>query len=274
VTERHVSIVGLGLIGASLGAALRHAGWKVRGCDPAPDVRRTALEHGHVDAVYDDRTEALDGAEFVILAAPVSEIIELVPLAVREAPTAVIIDAGSVKTPIVQAMEQSAGADRCVGGHPIAGKEVSGPAAADRELFFGRPFVLTPHSKTSQETLRGASEIVEAVGGHLIVTSAEEHDRTVARTSHLPQLVSYALASILEEGDENYAGTGLTSMTRLALSPPPLWKDILNANRTNLREEVARLQQTLNQFIGSLDLEGEMNSARAAAQNLRVAATS
>jgi prephenate dehydrogenase len=151
---------------------------------------------------------------------------------------------------------------------------VSGPAAADRELFFGRPFVLTPHSKTSQETLRGASEIVEAVGADRVIASAEEHDSIVARTSHLPQLVSYALASLLREGDESYAGTGLAGMTRLALSPPGLWKDILDANRSNLREEVKRLQQTLDRLVSSTDLEDAVAGARVSARDLRAVVSS
>jgi prephenate dehydrogenase len=273
VTERRVTIVGLGLIGASLGAALRHAGWKVRGHDPSESVRDAAVECGHVHTATGDRAQALADAEMVVLAAPVSQIIKLVPLAVREAPHAVILDVGSVKTPVVEVMERSEGAGRSIGGHPIAGKEVSGPAAADKELFFGRPFVLTPHSKTSEKTLRGASEIIEAVGARRIIAGAAEHDRIVARTSHLPQLVSYALASLLMEGDETYAGTGLASMTRLALSQPALWKDILEANRTNLREEVTRLQKTLDLFISSMDLEAEMIRARDAARRLRMSAT-
>jgi prephenate dehydrogenase len=245
VKEDDFTVVGLGLIGSSLAAALRRDGARVRGFDPDPDTRRDAQALGHVEVVADSLAESLAGAGAVILAAPVPAIVQMLPAVRAAAPEALIVDVGSVKVPVVERMARLPGAERTVGGHPIAGKEISGPTAADADLFRGRPFVLTPHSATSDETLARARGLAERIGARVVVVDAETHDRTVARTSHLPQSLSSVLASGLARDDASYAGTGLRDMTRLAASDPALWTDILLANNrpvvTELRGFAARV---------------------------------
>jgi prephenate dehydrogenase len=272
-----VAIVGLGLIGASLGGALQRAGSLVRGFEAAPDRARTALERNLVDEVAPTLGAALVDAETIILAIPVLSIVDLLPEVDRLAPDdAMIMDTGSVKARVVEVMASLPGAQRCVGGHPLAGKADSGPAAADAAMFMGSPFVLTPSSRTGSATLARARSLVCAAGGVPIVLAAEAHDRAVARSSHLPQLAATALAITLEVGDTSLAGPGLRDMTRLAGSDPIMWRDIFLANRQNVaraaREYLERLER-LTRLVEAGDsqgLESAMLQGRTAYSHIRV----
>jgi prephenate dehydrogenase len=235
MTGRRVAVIGLGLIGASLGGALRQDGDLVRGLDADAAALHTARRRGLVDEVTDDLATVVHDATLIILAIPVLSIVELLPrIDAIAPPEAVIVDVGSVKAPIIRAMEQLPGAARTIGGHPIAGKEQTGPAASDPSLFAGRSFALVPHATTSEATLQSAESLVYALGGLPIVLSAIEHDRTVARTSHLPQLLSMALALSLDPRDDLLAGPGLRDMTRLAASGSSVWNDIFVSNAENI----------------------------------------
>ena len=227
MTERRAAVIGLGLIGASLGGALRARGYVVWGLDTDPAAMQTALHRGLVDNVSDELTVVLNEASLVILATPVLSIVDLLPRVDALSPhTAVIVDVGSVKGPVVDAMEGLPGAARIIGGHPIAGKEQSGPGVADALIFQGRSFALVPNKATSTPTLHAAETVVRAIGGVPFVLSAPEHDRMVARTSHLPQLLAMALALALEPHDERLAGPGLRDRTRRAASGARVWTDI------------------------------------------------
>lgn len=240
MTGRRVAVIGLGLIGASLGGALRQGGDVVWGLDADSEAMRTAVRHGFVDEVADDLATVVNDATLVILALPVLSIVELLPrIDTLAPPEAIIVDVGSVKVPVVRVMEQLPGAFRTIGGHPIAGKERTGPAAAEISLFEGRSFALVPHATTSDLTLRTAATMVEALGAVPIVLSAGEHDSMVARTSHLPQLLSLALALTLDPRDELLAGPGLRDMTRLAASGPAMWNDIFMSNADNIAAALA-----------------------------------
>jgi len=233
-------VIGLGLIGASLGGALRRQGDAVWGLDVDPEAMRTALQHGFVDEVADDLAAVVSDAALVILALPVLSIVDLLAqVDSLSPPNAVIVDVGSVKAPVARVMEQLPGASRAIGGHPIAGKERTGPAAADASIFKGRSFALVPHPSTSEVTLQTAQTMVRAIGGVPITLSAVEHDRIVARTSHLPQLLSLALALTLDPRDELLAGPGLRDMTRLAASGPSMWNDIFMSNAENIAAALA-----------------------------------
>ncbi|HEY8685796.1 MAG TPA: prephenate dehydrogenase/arogenate dehydrogenase family protein [Chloroflexota bacterium] len=239
MTERQVAVIGLGLIGASLGGALRAQGYVVRGTDEDDAAMQTAVDRGLVDDVSDDLTAILAEATLVILAIPVLSIIEVLPeidaLSPREA---VIADVGSVKGPVIDAMKRLSGASRMIGGHPIAGKEQSGPAVADVMLFQERSFALVPSDLTSASTIQTAQTMVREIGGVPVILSALEHDHIIARTSHLPQLLAMALALSLEPRDESLAGPGLRDMTRLAASGANMWKDILVSNADNISAAV------------------------------------
>jgi prephenate dehydrogenase len=235
VTEHQAAVIGLGLIGASLAGALRSQGYAVRGLDSDTVSMETALARGLVDDVSTELTAVLHGAELIVLAIPVLSIIEILPrIDALSSSNAVIMDVGSVKTPVVDAMAALPGAARIIGGHPIAGKERAGPAAADISLFRGRSFALVPNDATSTVTLRAMEDMVREIGGVPVVLSALEHDRMIARTSHLPQVLAMALALSLDPRDETLAGPGLRDMTRLAASGSSMWNDILVSNADNI----------------------------------------
>jgi prephenate dehydrogenase len=251
VTERRVAVIGLGLIGASLGGALRMQGNVVRGLDRDTSAMQAALDRGLVDDVSEDLTAVLDEATLVILAIPVLSIIKILPQIDALSPrNAAIVDVGSVKGPVVDAMEVLSGAPRMIGGHPIAGKELTGPTAADVSLFQGRSFALVPSDTTNHATLHVAELMVREIGSIPVVMSAVEHDQIVARTSHLPQLLAMALALSLEPRDQALAGPGLRDMTRLAGSGPNMWNDILVSNADNISAALGVCMTQLQNLTG------------------------
>jgi len=235
VTPQRVAVIGLGLIGGSIGSSLRRQGWYVRGFDQHQAAAYTAEERGLVDELAGGLETALQGAAMVILALPIPAIIDVLP-SVDEAAEhdAIIIDTGSVKAPVLSTMSSLHGAHRAIGGHPIAGNERSGPGAATPDLFRRRPFVLCPSPATSEAAITQATLLVAALRARPVQMEAEQHDQVLARTSHLPQLLSSALALSLVREDTKLAGPALRDMTRLAASPPELWREILAANRSNV----------------------------------------
>lgn len=234
MSER-VAVIGLGLIGGSLAAALRRSGCRVHGFDVSSATVRRAVERELVDEGHQSLASAVGGTNIVLLAAPVSAIVALLPEVETHSPDdALILDTGSVKQPVVEAMTRLRAPNRAVGGHPLAGKEISGPDAAAATLFEDHTFVLTPSALTSEGALSRAARLVRSLGSRPVLISPEVHDRVLARTSHLPQLASTALAISLQEGDVRLAGPALADMTRLARSDESMWRDILLSNRENV----------------------------------------
>jgi prephenate dehydrogenase len=204
--------------------------------------------------------ETVANADVVILATPPRAILDLLPsvdaLAHSEA---ILMDVGSVKKPIVDSMASLPGSHRAIGGHPIAGDERSGPDAARPSLFEGHPFVLCRSGATSDRTNDIAREVVAAVGAVPVEMGASTHDQVLGRTSHVPQVLSTALALTLQPGDSRLGGRGLRDMTRLAGSDPVMWRDILLLNR----EEILAALHALNERLHGLSRDIE--SANAAA---------
>jgi len=253
---RSVAIVGVGLIGASFGLALRKAGFagEIAGVSSARSIDE-ALDRGAIDrgASLEDAAAA---ADLIFLSQPIRGILatigELDPL-VR--PEALVTDAGSTKQEIVAAAEQHLTRCAFLGGHPMAGKEVRGASAADADLFRGRPWVLSADS--DHPVAREFRRWIKNVGAREIVLDPVAHDRLVAWGSHLPQLASTALASVLEEQAPDaatVAGPGLLDMTRLAMSSYDLWGDILETNRPLIAAAIdayiRQLQELRNDFEG------------------------
>jgi prephenate dehydrogenase len=274
--SKKVAIVGLGLIGGSMGAAFRRSGHFVRGYDANPQVMNSAKKLGLIDELGENPESCVVGVDAVFLAVPVMAILGLLPAVGEEAPNeAIIIDTGSVKKPIVAAMQQLPSAHRMVGGHPLAGDEHSGPGASDPDLFVGRPFLFCGSKRTSPQTMDDAYEVVRALGAEPAQLGAEEHDQILARTSHLPQFVSTLLGLCLEPGDLEYAGRGLRDMTRLAASEPAMWRDIATSNSTNiaaaLRVLSARLNDTadLVEAVDIAAIQTLLQDGRAAALNVK-----
>ena len=256
-----VAIVGTGLIGASFGLALKAAGFEGRIVGfSSPPALKDALECGAIDEAL-PLVQAVAHADLVFLSQTISRILEtLRVIGPCLRPETLVTDAGSTKTRIAEQARRSIRGAQFLGGHPMAGKEKRGAAEADATLFAGRTWILTPASAADLDT-EAARELlfwIRKTGAATLFLTPEEHDRVVALTSHLPQLLSTALASTLAArltAPEHLkaAGPGLADMTRLASSSYDLWKDILETNRASVDSaleaaigELQRLRAGLN----------------------------
>jgi prephenate dehydrogenase len=237
---QNVAIVGVGLIGGSFGLALRRAGFggRIVGVS-SPKTIRTAIERGAVDEGA-DLARAVAGADLVFLSSPISVIVDQLGAVDENArPGTLITDAGSTKAAICQKAQEKVRRAAFLGGHPMAGKERSGIAAADADLFQGRVWAVCPNDENVLREARVGEflEWVRAIGARIEALSPADHDQAVAFTSHLPQLLSTALAACLRDADKapELAGPALLDMTRLASSPYAIWKDILSTNDPAIR---------------------------------------
>ncbi len=259
-----VAIVGVGLIGGSFGLALRQAGFtgELIGVS-SPAAIEAGLESGAIDRAG-TLEEAAATADVIYLAQPVDRILQtleiLGPIA-REA--CLITDAGSTKAAIVRKASEHVRSATFLGGHPMAGKEHRGAQAAEGRLFAQRPYVLTP-SRPENSMSRQFRSWLGRFDANVLEISPSEHDRIVAFTSHLPQLVSTALAGTLStqnsegqnsEGISQVFGPGLLDMTRLALSTPDLWSSILATNKAEITLAVELFLDYLNRVKDAIDTE-------------------
>ncbi len=263
-----VTIVGVGLIGGSFALALRKAGFEGRitgvSSKPAADA---AIAGGVIDEAL-PLDEAAAKSDLIYLAQPIERILQTIDVIdAYVQSSALITDAGSTKHGIVARAASAIRKARFVGGHPMAGKESRGVEHADADLFRGRPYVLT-----SREPM--LETWIERIGARLVILSPEEHDRLVAVTSHLPQLLSTALASVIgsEPDAAQVAGPAALDLTRLAFSPYEIWRDIFATNAepidAALGAFIAKLEE-LRAVLRSPQMEREFEKASAAAKALR-----
>ena len=260
---RDIAIVGVGLIGGSFGLALRDAGFDgdLIGVSSA-EALAAGLKVGAVTRSA-SLHEAAASADLIYLAQPVDRILSTIEqLAPSIRPAALVTDAGSTKVAIVKKAGECLSSGQFLGGHPMAGKEQRGAEAADAQLFRNRPYILTP--TTSASAL--ASDLrswLRRIGSDVQDMSPELHDETVALTSHLPQLISSALALTLARQDNQYIsrvfGQGLLDMTRLSASSPELWRSILSTNRTKIVAALAHFEVSVKELKDSID-SGEFTS--------------
>jgi prephenate dehydrogenase len=270
-----VTIVGLGLMGGSWGLALKAAGFSGRriGCDRA-EVLERALASGAVDEGKEDLAAAVRGSDLVILATPVGVILDLLPQLKASVKTgALVTDVGSTKRLIARRGAEVFDAGTLfLGGHPLAGKERSGLENADARLFENARYVLTPVSPDllEDERVKAFMELVRALGAQPFVTDPSSHDRAVAFLSHLPQLVSTGLASLIaEQGAEDFlpaelAASGFRDVTRLAESPYNVWRDICLTNIENIQSALESLIEKLESMklhLSDRELEREFKQA-------------
>jgi prephenate dehydrogenase len=268
-----IAIVGVGLIGGSFGLALKKAGFggRILGVS-SPRSISEALSRGAIDEAL-PLTEAVRAADLVYLAQPIGRILDVIRhLDALVRPGCLITDAGSTKGAIVALAREHIRHCQFLGGHPMAGKESRGVASADAALFQGRTYVLTPCDVSELDTPAARSFVdwIRRIGAAPAVFNAEEHDRIVAFTSHLPQIASTALASAISgslESDNEImvSGPGLADATRLALSPYDVWRDILATNSDSI-------EQALNAYIGELEHLRENLRTRQAQQEFEAAA--
>ncbi|MEW6271231.1 MAG: 3-phosphoshikimate 1-carboxyvinyltransferase [Thermodesulfobacteriota bacterium] len=259
-----IAVVGVGLIGGSLALALRRAGLvrEIVGIGRSRANLDVALARGIVDRAG-DAPALVAGCELVVLATPVAAI---APMAAAIAPHlaegAIVTDAGSVKASVVRDCTAAlAGRARFVGGHPIAGTEDSGAAAADGELFRGARCVLTPVAETDPDALACVRSLWLAAGMDVVEMAPERHDRLLALTSHVPHLLAFALTRAAEAARTAsagapdpfaFAGPSFRGATRVAASSPETWRDILLANAPAVKDALAVVRSELDALAGAL----------------------
>ena len=255
---RQITIVGTGLIGGSLGLALRQSGFSgtIVGCDK-PEVVDAAITRGAIDRGGSDPREAALESDVVVLATPVGAILSLFErLAPTLGPGTLLTDTGSTKEQVVERARVVLGdqaGERILPGHPMAGKEHGGIEHADANLFRGAVWLITPITPDQPYTQRQQEYLglLHSIGARVISTEPERHDRLCAWISHLPQMMATALASMLREelgDDEKVAqvgGRALREMTRIAHSPYSMWRDIALTNTQNIDEALQRFEQQL-----------------------------
>jgi len=255
---RQITIIGTGLIGGSFGLALKKRRFpgKIIGCD-SPGVLERALKCGAIDEGHALPVDAARGSDVVLLAAPVGAIIDLIGhLGPVLPPKTLLTDVGSTKEEVLNKARSVFGKNvtrRFLAGHPMAGKESSGVDFADPDLFQGAVWFLTPvHGQNVYNGLGGEFlNWVDRVGARIGTVDAAEHDQLCAWISHLPQMVSTALAATLvdEYGDDTplleAGGRALREMTRISASPYSMWRDIAITNKKNIAQAMLKLEQRL-----------------------------
>jgi len=275
---RRMTVVGAGLIGGSLGLAAKRAGLveRVVGVSRSPANRETALRRGLVDEVTDDLAASLGEADLVVLATPVATIAGMLPeVARRVGAGALVTDVGSVKGPIAAAGDAALPDGRFVAGHPIAGKERSGPEAANPDLFLEAPCILTPTARTRPEALSRIAALWQGVGGQVVPLDPAWHDDLFASVSHLPHLAAFALMdavlSMERDGHRMHlAGGGLRDFTRIAGSDPVMWRDIFLMNRDMILKSLAEYRGALGRLESAIR-EGRGESLAALLARARAA---
>jgi prephenate dehydrogenase len=267
--NRTLGIVGVGLVGGSVGLAAKAAGWEVVGVD-APIVLEEAAALGAIDRA--STIKEARGADLVVLAAPISKVADLVG---DLAPTdALVTDVASTKTRIVRAAE-AAGLSRFVGGHPMAGSQLSGVANAETDLFRGARYFLTPTGRTDPEAYREVAGFVRDLGSVPTAVDPEKHDLLMAALSHLPHLMAVALLKVASDVSPealSFAGPSFRDLTRVGASSPGLWSDILAENAPAVGEALAHFAGAMAQLGSEIQdrrkVEDRFRAAREAYEAL------
>jgi len=263
---KQVTIIGTGLIGGSLALALkkRRLAGRIIGCDRAPVLER-AQDRGAIDAGIVNPADAVHGSDLIVLATPVLAILDLIDrLAPSLPPRTLVTDVGSTKAEVTKRAAKSFGktaGQRFLAGHPMAGKEQAGVDFADADLFEGAAWLFTPLPR--QNVYAGVcSEFMhcaEKLGANVATLGPADHDRFCAWISHLPQMISTALAAALvdEFGEDapllDIGGRALRELTRISSSPYSMWRDIAITNRENLGDALQKLEQRLAHIRENLD---------------------
>ena len=244
-----VRIVGSGLIGTSVGLGLVQRGVQVQMVDS--DIKAQSLANDLVGGV------SISNPDLVVLAMPTSQLEAVIREENQLNPQSTFIDVGSVKNEVVLYVQTISGlSKRFLPTHPMAGREIGGASSARADLFQGRSWILTPSSDLESASRQLVLELIEHLGATPIELSALDHDRAVARISHLPQIASSLIAKQLTGTPPEWmelAGQGLRDTTRIAGSDESLWKEIIYSNRSELQQLLINLQNDVQSMIDSLD---------------------
>lgn len=265
---RKASVIGTGLIGASIGLALRERGWWVSGSDATDGLAQQAADAGAFDALGLDAD-----ADIVFVATPVGAIVDVARAALAACPRAVVTDVGGVKGSIVAAIDDP----RFVGGHPMAGSEQIGLDGADADLFEGAAWILSPGSSTSDLAYTTVREVVSSLDAEVLTIDAARHDELVAVVSHVPHLAAATLVTVARDRAEEHrsllrlAAGGFRDMTRIASGSPTIWPDVCDQNRTAILDTLDRLIVGLDQVRTVVDTgdREELHALLTEAQRVR-----
>jgi len=253
---KRVTIIGLGLIGGSLGLAIkeRRLAKEVVGVSRRKKTVRRALSLGVVDSSTRNLKKGIKDADLVVLAVPVLKIIAIAQkISGFLKPNAIVTDAGSTKKEITETIESILPKTaHFIGSHPIAGSEKSGLKYVNKDLFKGAYCILTKTRRTNPNTLSKVKRFWNKLGMKIEIMSPERHDRMLSRLSHLPHAASVAVCNVTSKRDLYLAAGGFKDTTRIASGSPELWKDIFITNRKNIKKDIGILKKELSKIEMSL----------------------
>ena len=253
---KKITIIGVGLIGGSLGLALKEnrPNFRIVGVDKQKIIKK-AIIRGAIDEGTANLEEGIKEADIVILATPVKTILDLLsqinPFLKKEC---LVTDTGSTKTQIVKRANRVLSKDiHFIGGHPMVGSEKYGVDSADPHLFQDKTYILTPTNKSNLVALEKTFSIIRMIGAKRLILDPLDHDRIVGAVSHLPQIMAVSLTNMIniltqEEDNNNYfksIGEGFKDMTRIASSPYKIWEDIYKTNQENILEMIQKFRNYL-----------------------------
>ena len=278
---KQIVVIGAGLIGGSFAMSLKACGFKgkIVGIDRREENLHIAKEKGIIDEYSTFPSKGVNGSDLILLSTPAGQFLkiieEIAPVIKRGA---IVTDVGSVKGALVRRLEELMPAGvSFVGGHPIAGKELSGIETASAHLFKGKMCVITPTQKTDRNALKKVMSLWQSLGSNIVTMSPEEHDRIFGAVSHLPHVVAYALVNTVIGLDKNilpYSGQGFRDITRIALSPPDLWGDVCRYNAENILSFIDSFESAISLIKDKIKnsqweaLEEEFKKAQTARSNL------
>lgn len=257
---RRVGLIGTGLVGGSIGLALRRAGVEVVAFDHDAGRLEAAIASGAIDTAVPSLAAAAVDADLVVVAVPVGQLATTV-IAALDSGATVVTDVGSVKAPVVQEVSSARPrlAPRFVGGHPMAGSEQDGISGADVDLFTGATWVLTPTATTEVSAFTAVRSFVGLVGAEVLAVEPEHHDALVAMVSHVPQLAATTLMDVAATRGEEHAtllrlaAGGFRDMTRIAAGHPSIWPDICVANRDAIVAALDEYRSALDRVRALVD---------------------
>ncbi len=263
-----VAIIGMGLMGGSLGLALRARGVAVHGYARRPEARAQALAGGFVDTVHETASAAVAGADLVVLCTPVLTM----PALAREIrdslkPGCIVTDVGSTKQWLDDELQEALDGSGAVyvGSHPMAGSEKVGMEAARADLYAGACVIITSDARSRDADVDRLHRFWKSVGASVTVMTPEIHDRMVARTSHLPHLVAALLVATVDRDDQQvfpFCGPGFRDTTRIAAGSEDVWHDIVKSNATAIRDELDNMRAGIDRLTAMI-AAGDFEAVRA-----------
>jgi prephenate dehydrogenase len=275
--KKTVAIIGFGLLGTSLGLALKGGKYVRIGWSRRPESRKQALKNNVVDKVFENPEDAVSNADITVICLPVPMIIEFcAKFAKSWKKGAIVTDVGSVKEKIVKAVSPALTRNgiHFIGSHPMAGSEQSGAEAAESDLYERAMVFLTPSAKTHPEVVKEISDMWKSAGARVMEIDSRKHDMTVAHTSHVPHIIASILTlTALGDGKtrsqcESACAGGFRDTTRIASSAPQMWREIIENNREAVLITLAEFEKNLKSFRENISnaeyskLENKLQSAK------------